>query len=71
MSDTLISCIGMWGEHSQIFLWVIMPLTTLVFALPLFFAPLTWARWFQWRLPVFASRQWTRPCESGAMTSPS
>lgn len=52
MSDALISCIGMWGEHSQMFLWVIMPLTTLVFALPLFFAPLTWARWFQWRLPT-------------------
>ncbi len=51
MSDLLISCIGIWGEHSQTFLWVIMPLTTLVFALPLFFAPLTWARWFQWRQP--------------------
>jgi hypothetical protein len=46
-----ISCIGMWGEYSQMFLWVVMPVTTAVFALPLFLAPLTWSRWFQWRQP--------------------
>ena len=47
----LVSCVGMWSEHSQAFLWVVMPLTTLAFALPLFVAPLTWSRWFQWRQP--------------------
>lgn len=47
----LASFIGMWGEYSQMFLWVVMPLTTLIFAAPLFFAPLTWSRWFQWRQP--------------------
>ncbi len=47
----LVSCIGMWGEYSQMFLWVVMPLTTVIFALPLFFAPLAWSRWFQWRQP--------------------
>lgn len=47
----LASLIGIWGEYSQLFLWVVMPLTTAAFALPLFFAPLTWSRWFQWRQP--------------------
>ena len=47
----LVSCIGMWSEYSQGFLWVVMPLTTIAFALPLFVAPLTWSRWFQWRQP--------------------
>ena len=47
----LVSCIGIWGEYSQLFLWIVMPLTTAVFALPLFFTPLIWSRWFQWRQP--------------------
>jgi hypothetical protein len=42
---------GIWGSHSQAFLLVLFAVTSTVFALPIFLAPLTWARWFGWRLP--------------------
>jgi hypothetical protein len=47
----LLEWIGIWGTHSQGFLWVLIVFTSLAFALPIFLTPLTWARWFQWRLP--------------------
>jgi hypothetical protein len=36
---------------SRLFLIIAAGLFLVVFALPLLFAPLTWARWFQWRIP--------------------
>lgn len=47
----LFEWIGIWGTHSRDFLWVLIVLTSLAFALPIFLMPLIWARWFQWRLP--------------------
>jgi hypothetical protein len=44
--------IGLWGAHAQIYLLTLFGVTTPVFALPIFFAPLTWARWFGWRIPA-------------------
>ena len=46
-----VSFVGIWGEHSQAFLWVLVAFTAPVFALPIFLMPLTWARRFGWRLP--------------------
>lgn len=43
--------LGLYGAHSQTFLLVLMAVTTLVFALPIFFAPLAWARALRWRIP--------------------
>ena len=43
--------LGLWGAYSQIFLIVLVCVTSLVFALPIFLVPLTWARWFGWRIP--------------------
>ncbi len=43
--------IGLWGAHAQTYLLCLMIATTLVFALPIFLMPLTWARWFLWRIP--------------------
>jgi len=43
--------IGLWGTHSREFLWALIVFTSLAFALPIFLMPLTWARWFRWRLP--------------------
>ena len=43
--------IGMWGEHAQTFLLVLGLITTPAFALPLFFAPLQWARLMLFKLP--------------------
>ena len=43
--------LGIWGAHAQLFLLVTMTLTTLVFALPIFLAPLSWARMLGWRIP--------------------
>jgi len=44
--------LGLWGEHARLFLLVIAATTTLVFALPIFLAPLHWARRFGWRIPA-------------------
>ena len=43
--------IGLWSSHSRGFLWALIAFTSIAFALPIFLMPLTWARWFRWRLP--------------------
>ncbi len=43
--------LGLWSAWSQVFLLVLCTVTTLVFAGPIFLVPLTWARWFGWRIP--------------------
>ena len=43
--------IGMWSSHAQTFLLVFACITTLFFALPLFFTPLAWARMMMWTVP--------------------
>ena len=43
--------IGVWGEHAQAYLLVLVALTSAAFALPIFLMPLRWARWFGWRIP--------------------
>ncbi|MDN6860090.1 hypothetical protein QO207_26165 [Pseudomonas sp. CAN2814] len=43
--------IGSWSAHAQTYLLVLSIATTLVFALPIFLAPLLWARVMQWTLP--------------------
>ncbi len=43
--------LGLWSAHSQLFLIVLVCVTSLVFALPIFLVPLSWARWFGWRIP--------------------
>ena len=42
---------GIWAPHAQAFLFVLMIVTSAAFALPIFLAPLTWARRFGWRIP--------------------
>lgn len=42
---------GIWSAHSRDFLLLLVAVTSLVFALPIFLVPLRWARLFQWRLP--------------------
>ena len=43
--------LGIWSAYSQAFLLTIVCITSIVFALPIFLVPLTWARWFGWRIP--------------------
>ena len=43
--------IGIWGSHAQIFLLVFATITTVFFALPIFFKPILWARAMQWNIP--------------------
>jgi hypothetical protein len=43
--------IGIWRSHAQAFLLVLMLVTSAAFALPIFLAPLTWARRLGWRIP--------------------
>lgn len=43
--------IGTWGPHARAFLLVLMLVTSAVFALPIFLAPLAWARRLGWRIP--------------------
>jgi hypothetical protein len=43
--------IGAWSSHAQGFLLSLFAVTSIVFALPIFLAPLIWARWFGWRIP--------------------
>lgn len=43
--------IGLYGSHAQMFLWVLGIVTTTAFALPLFLAPLTWARLMLFKVP--------------------
>ncbi len=43
--------LGIWGAHAQTYLSLLVVLTTAVFALPIFLAPLKWAKWFGWEIP--------------------
>ncbi|MGL6224234.1 MAG: hypothetical protein ACRC6L_11700 [Steroidobacteraceae bacterium] len=43
--------LGLWGDHARTYLLLLMAATTVVFALPIFLAPLKWARWFGWKIP--------------------
>ena len=43
--------IGMWSEYSQTYLLVFVVVTSTVFALPLFFKPLLWAKLMMWEIP--------------------
>ena len=43
--------IGIWNAHSQAWLLTLFAVTMPVFALPIFFVPLAWARVFRWRIP--------------------
>ena len=43
--------LGLWSAHSQAFLIVVVCVTSVVLALPIFLLPLSWARWFGWRIP--------------------
>lgn len=43
--------IGMWADSAQTFLVVFAVLGGAVFALPIFLAPLRWARAFRWTIP--------------------
>jgi hypothetical protein len=43
--------LGIWSAHSQAFLLTLVCVTSIAFALPIFLVPLTWARWFGWRIP--------------------
>ena len=43
--------LGYWSAHAQTFLLVVMAVTTLVFALPIFLVPLRWARMLGWKIP--------------------
>ena len=43
--------VGLWSEHASEFLVGFGGLAGVVFAVPLFLVPLTWARVFRWNLP--------------------
>ena len=43
--------LGLWSAWSQTYLLLLVVVTSLVLALPIFLVPLTWARRFGWRIP--------------------
>ena len=43
--------LGLWSANAADFLLVMTLATTLVFALPIFLVPLTWARLMAWQIP--------------------
>lgn len=43
--------LGIWSEFSQLYLIAWAVLTSVVFAIPLFCIPITWARVLQWDIP--------------------
>jgi hypothetical protein len=43
--------VGTWGSHAQAFLLALMLITSAAFAVPIFLAPLAWARRLGWRIP--------------------
>lgn len=43
--------LGLYAHYSREYLLILMILTTTFFALPLFIAPLTWARLMRWDIP--------------------
>lgn len=42
---------GMFSEYASTYLWTLGSITTLAFAIPLFFKPLFWAKHMLWHLP--------------------
>ncbi len=44
--------LGLWHLHAQTYLITLAVATTVVFAAPIFFCPLAWARRFQWHIPA-------------------
>ena len=42
---------GLWGDHSQQYLYVLSVGTLLLFGLPILIRPLGWARLFRWPIP--------------------
>ena len=43
--------LGLWSANAADFLLILTLATTLVFALPIFLVPLTWARLMTWQIP--------------------
>jgi hypothetical protein len=43
--------IGIWGEYSQTYLLYFFIFTTIAFSIPIFFFPLTWAKFMRWTIP--------------------
>lgn len=43
--------LGYYAHYSQYYITVLMLSTTLFFALPIFVAPITWARLMGWKIP--------------------
>ncbi len=43
--------LGLWSANAANFLLILTLATTLVFALPIFLVPLTWARLMAWQIP--------------------
>ncbi len=43
--------LGLWSANAADFLLIMTLATTLVFALPIFLVPLTWARLMAWQIP--------------------
>lgn len=43
--------LGLWSANAADFLLILTLATTLVFALPIFLVPLTWARLMAWQIP--------------------
>lgn len=44
--------LSIWSDSAADYLLVLTVVTTLVFALPIFLVPLTWARLMGWRIPM-------------------
>lgn len=43
--------VGIWAPQAQTYLWVVLSVTTLLFALPIFLVPLKWAEVMRFRIP--------------------
>ncbi|MFL6090287.1 MAG: hypothetical protein ACJ71Z_09115 [Aeromicrobium sp.] len=43
--------IGIWAEHARSFLLIFGIVAGLTFSLPIFLAPITWAKAFRWDIP--------------------
>lgn len=46
--------LGIYADYATTYLWLLGSITTLTFAIPLFFTPLLWARLMLWQLPAEA-----------------
>lgn len=44
--------LGYYSQYSREYITTLMAVTTLFFALPIFFAPLSWARLMRWEIPA-------------------